>query len=74
MLVAHVPHSEQCCRNQRDYNDDHDSLQVHGISDMRSLAGDRSRHTKECVECVNAGMKESKFAAPFEKARLSCIF
>ena len=42
---------------------------------VRTFACYRSRNTEKSIERVNAGVKESKFAAPFEKARLlSCIF
>ena len=75
VLVADVPHAEKSCRNQCDYYDDHDSLQVNGISDVRTFACYRSRNAEKSIERVNAGVKESRFAAPFEKARLlSCIF
>ena len=53
MLVADVPHSEEGCRNKRQHNDNHDSLQIDSISDMSSTSGNSTRHTEEGVECVN---------------------
>ena len=72
--IADVPHAEQGGGYEGDHDEDHDSLQVDGVADMRTLEGDGARNTEEGVEGIDSRVKESQFAAFLEEAGLYFIF
>ena len=73
-VAADVPHSEQGCGNQGDHHEDHNSLQVNGITHVGTLGGHRGGNAQEGVECIDGRMKESKLAAFFKEAGFLCVF
>ena len=66
--------AEQIAAESEDHDEDHDSLQVDGVADMRTLEGDGARNTEEGVEGIDSRVKESQFAAFLEEAGLYFIF
>ena len=72
VLIAYVPHAEESGRDDGDYYEYEDSLEVDGIPYVCTCPGDGGRNAEESVKGIDSGVKESELAAFLEKARLFC--
>ena len=66
ILVSHIIHTEEQCRNQGDYHKAHDALRVDGIVDAGSALRCRIWHVQEALKTVKHALEGMQLTSLLE--------